>query len=138
MKENKVNLLAERATQYLNEDQANQKGIENLKTFFGFLVAATMMGADILEDKKVEASEVFSGLFSLSVHVPGFFKSLPELGAEFKDLSHTELEELNSFIKDRLDLKNEEVEEFVEDTLGLVERLAAYSIKYIFNRHKAA
>lgn len=111
-----------------------QVGINNLKAFFGFLIAATMMGEGIMEDKKVTAGEVFSGLFNLSSSVPDFFESFPHLKEEFADLDLKETQELKEFIKERLDLENDAVELFIEDTLDFVEHGISYSRKYFFKK----
>lgn len=115
----------------MKQKNQEQYGIENLKNMLKFVFVATVTGLEIDKnaDGKVDFSEVFSAITTLSFRFPQLQAAYPWLRKEFKDLDDSEIEELKDFVNNELDLpmKYDEIEIAIKKTINMLH----YNYRYI-------
>lgn len=101
------------------------KGIESLKALLEFTLLSVNKALDIdtNKDKKVSLSEVLSAVTTISFKIPGIFDSLPEVRAEWKDLSREEMDELVKWFADHFDLpaQHDKAEAIIKKVISMVQ-----------------
>jgi len=105
------------------------KGIESLKSLTEFIILAVQatMDIDANKDRKVSLTEVLTLVTQVGFKIPGVYDKLPEIRAEWKDLSDQEIQELVIWFADRFDLpKNIKLEEIIRSTA----KMLVYNYQY--------
>lgn len=107
------------------------RGIENLKRLLDFMFQGVTLALTIDRDGdgKIEIGEIFAAVTSSAVmSIPAVFKDMPEMKAEFKDLTAEEIQELADYCKEKdyFPADFDDLEEFIKRTLLMI----AYNARY--------
>lgn len=99
------------------------KGIESLKSLTEFVILAfqATIGIDSNKDRKVSLTEALTVVTQVGFKVPGIYDRLPEIRAEWKDLSDQEIQELVAWFSAHFDLpQHVKLEEIIRSTAQML------------------